>query len=86
MTNLMSIFELIRQKLHGDPPLLPVERRLAKRWVKERLKRMYPELRDDPEALEQAYRSLDMQARTGIGKGGATMFEILLPGRLDDDR
>lgn len=80
----MNIFEFIKAKLQGEPPLHPVERRMARRWVKERLKRLFPELRDNPQALEEAYRALSLEPREGAGKGGATMFEIVLPGRIDE--
>ena len=79
----MNIFDFLREKLRAAPPVTPAERVMAKRWVKERLKRMYPELRHDPRALEEAYRSLSLEPRPGLGKGGATMFEIVLPGRIE---
>lgn len=78
----MTIFELLRSKLQGEPPIHPMDRRIAKRWVKERLKRLYPELRLDPKALEQAYQELGIEPREGTGKGGATVFEITLPGEV----
>lgn len=78
----MTIFELLRSKLQGEPPIHPMDRRIAKRWVKERLKRLYPELRLDPKALEQAYQDLGIEPREGTGKGGATVFEITLPGEV----
>lgn len=76
----MRILEFLRSKLQGEPPLHPMDRRIAKRWVKERLKRLYPELRLDPKALEQAYQDLGLEPHEGSGKGGATVFEITLPG------
>ena len=76
----MTIFEFLRSRLKGEPPLHPMDRRLAKRWVKERLKRLYPELRLDPKALEQAYQDLGVEPLEGRGRGGATVFEINLPG------
>lgn len=76
----MTIFDFLRSKLLGEPPLNPLDRRMAKRWVKERLKRLYPDLRLDPEALEKAYRELGIEPREGAGKGGATVFEVTLPG------
>lgn len=76
----MTILEFLRSKLQGEPPLHPMDRRIAKRWVKERLKRLYPELRLDPKALEQAYQDLGLEPHEGSGKGGATVFEITLPG------
>lgn len=79
----MNIFEYLKSRLQGEPPLNPLERVLAKRWVKDRLKLMYPELRQNPKALEELYQSLSLEPREGLGKGGATMFEIVLPGKLD---
>jgi len=76
----MTIFEFLRSKLQGEPPLHPIDRRMAKRWVKERLKKLYPELRLDPEALERAYQELGLEPQPGSGKGGATVFKITLPG------
>ncbi len=76
----MTIFEFLRSRLQGEPPLQPMDRRIAKRWVKERLKRLYPDLRLDPKALEQAYQNLGVEPHEGSGKGGATVFEITLPG------
>lgn len=76
-----TIFEYLRQHLGGEPPLNPLDRKMAKRWVKERLKRMYPELRLDPVALERAYQELSLEPIEGSGKGGATLFEIHVPER-----
>ena len=79
----MNIFEFLKSRLQGEPPLRPVERMMAKRWVKERLKEMFPELRHNPRALEEAYQALTLEALPGAGKGGATMFEVVLPGRIN---
>jgi hypothetical protein len=79
----MKIVEFFRSRLQGAPAVTPVERTLAKRWVKERLKRMFPELRHDPRALEEAYQNLSLEPVEGAGKGGETLFEVVLPGRLD---
>ncbi|GAB4164374.1 MAG: hypothetical protein Fur0032_00140 [Terrimicrobiaceae bacterium] len=79
----MNIFEFLRAKLSGEPPVHPVDRLMAKRWVKDRLKRMYPELRDDPRALEETYHSLSLEPRPGAGAGGDALFEIVLPGRIE---
>jgi len=81
-----TIIEFFRSKLaalQSPPPLLPIERAMAKRWVKERLKRMYPDLRNDPRALEAAYRALSLEPRAGQGEGGETLFDLTLPGRVD---
>ncbi len=43
-----------------------VERRLAKEPVKRRLAALHPELRGDPEALERAYRELNLEPRETV--------------------
>ncbi|HEY5791646.1 MAG TPA: hypothetical protein VIS74_00010 [Chthoniobacterales bacterium] len=80
-----GIVEFFRRKLGGEPPLHPVDRRMAKHWVKQRLAHIFPELRGNPEALEQAYRELDLEARPGSGRGGETVFEAILPGGRERD-
>jgi hypothetical protein len=75
----MTIFEFLRNKLQGEPPLHPMDRKIAKRWVKERLKKIYPELRLDPKALERAYQELGLEPQEGAGKGGSTVFKVTLP-------
>lgn len=79
----MKILEFLKSRLQGAPPVTPAERILAKRWVKERLKKIFPELRHDPRALEEAYQSLSLEAQPGAGKGGSTLFEIITPRRID---
>lgn len=77
-----GIVEYFKRKLGMEPPIHPIDRQMAKRWVKQRLAHIFPELRGDPEALEKAYRELDMEARPGTGRGGETVFEAVLPGKL----
>ena len=79
-----AIMEYFRSKFAAPPPLTPIERVLAKRWVKDRLKKMYPELIGKPRELEEMYQSLNLEPRHGGGKGGEMLYEIVLPGRLDD--
>ncbi len=78
-----AILEFFRSKFAAEPPLPPMERAMAKRWVKDRLKKMYPELKSNPRALEEAYQALSLEPRPGSGKGGEMMFEVILPGKLD---
>ena len=79
----MKILEYLKSRMNGVAPVTPVERVMAKRWVKERLKRIFPELRHDPKALEEAYQALSLEPLPGAGKGGATLFEVVLPGKID---
>ena len=53
---------------------------MAKQFIKRRLAIVFPELRNDPVALEKAYRALNLQPREGTEEGDAmTYFEITLP-------
>jgi len=79
----MKILEFLKSRRQGVPPVTPVERILAKRWVKEHLKRIFPELRHDPKALEETCQALSLEPLPGAGKGGATMFEVVLPGKIE---
>lgn len=64
MDPLRRLFRLVTTpRAPSEPPLHEVERRLAKEHVKRRLAAIYPELRGDPEALEHAYRELDLEHR-----------------------
>jgi hypothetical protein len=74
-----AIIDFFKRKLHGEPPLHPIERRAAKSYVKRRLMNIFPELLEDPKALEAAYRALDLEAHPGSGTGSETIFEMILP-------
>jgi hypothetical protein len=74
-----GIIDFFKRKLGGEPPLHPIDRRAAKFYVKQRLMHIFPELRADPDALERAYRELDLEPRPGSGRGGETVFEAILP-------
>jgi hypothetical protein len=75
-----GFWDFFRRSLISEPPVHPIDRRIAKRWVKERLKRVFPELRNDPAALERAYGELGLEPIEGAGKGGATVYKISVPG------
>jgi hypothetical protein len=71
---------LFKRALRKAPPVHPVDRQLAKRWIKTRLLALYPELRQSPEALEAAYQALDLQPHYGTRAGDAhTYYEVTLP-------
>ncbi len=78
------LWEFLREKLGGEKPLDPTSRRATKYWVKQQLLRVFPELRNAPEELEELYRELDLEARRGSGKGGSDIFEIKLPQKYLD--
>ena len=58
------------------PVVHPVDRGLAKRWIKQRLLVVFPELRGDPKALEAAYRALSLEPRPGGPGELETVFVI----------
>ena len=78
-----AIFEYLRSRMQGAQPLRPIEQNMAKKYVKDRLKRTYPALRLDPVALERAYQELGLEPHAGCGEGGATLYEITLPENVD---
>lgn len=61
---LLGLFQRI---FAHEPPLHPVEQRLAKEWIKKRLAANFPELRNRPQALEVAYQELWLEFRPGSG-------------------
>ena len=76
-TGLRSLFQ---RALKTAPPVHPVEGGMAKRWIKQRLLVLYPELRNHPDALEAAYQELDLEPRRGSEDGEPyTYFELKLP-------
>ena len=71
------LMQFFRRALGREPSLHPIDRGLAKQWVKKRLAAVYPELRNDPRAMEAAYQSLSLEPRLGTEEGdGATYFEM----------
>ena len=77
-----GVIDFLKKALGAEPKLNPVDRGLAKQWIKKRLIVVFPELRNDPKALEQAYRQLSLEPREGTEEGDAeTVFEMSLPER-----
>jgi hypothetical protein len=76
-----SLFKLIKRAFGHEPPLHPVDHQMAKRWIKQRLVTVYPELKNNPAALERAYRALSLEPRENTVPGEPeTIFEMQLPG------
>jgi len=74
------LMEFFRKALGREPVLHPIDRAMAKQWVKKRLLKVYPELHDDPKGLEEAYRTLSLEPRLGTEEGDdAAYFEMTLP-------
>ncbi len=76
------LFQRIKEAFSRAPQLHPVESQLAKRWTKQRLLVVFPELRNNPRALEHAYQSLNLEPRPGDEEGDAeTVFVLTAPER-----
>lgn len=79
-----GLFQRIRSAFRREPALHPIDRQLAKRWIKQRLMVVFPELRNNPSALEAAYRALNLEPRPGQEEGESeTVFEMTIPGDRD---
>lgn len=76
-----GLFSMVRRAFRSGPAIHPVEHGMARRWIKQRLIAVFPELRNNPKALEQAYRTLNLEPRLGQGPDEAqTVFELRVPG------
>ena len=76
------IFSLIQRAFRSAPAVHPVENGMARRWIKQRLTAVFPELRNNPAALERAYQTLGLERRAGHGEDEAeTVFELRMPGQ-----
>ncbi len=75
-----SLFQLVKRAFRHEPPIHPVDRQLAKRWIKQRLVAVFPELRRNPAALERAYQSLGLEVLPGDAESNQEpVFEVQLP-------
>ncbi len=72
----MKIPNMLKRVLGMGTVVHPVDNGLAKRWIKQRLIAVFPELRNNPKALEAAYRSLSLDAQSDDSGQGETVFEI----------
>lgn len=72
-----GFFQRIREAFRRERKLHPVEGQMARRWIKQRLVAVFPELRNNPQALESAYQSLGMEVRPGQDEGDAEAVFVL---------
>lgn len=75
---MMKLTQIFRNALGLAPQLHPVDRGLARRWTKQRLASVYPELRGDPGGLEAAYRALSLKPRISETNPSELIFEVAL--------
>ncbi len=75
-----GLFQRIKAAFRREPELHPVDRQMARRWIKQRLVAVFPELRNNPRELELAYRNLGMEPQPGQEEGDAeTVFVLNAP-------
>ena len=79
-----GFLDFVRNSLRSEAPIHKHDQRIAKSWMKERLKRLFPQFRNDPDALERAYHELGLEAHEGAGKGAGTVYEITLPAGTEE--
>ena len=72
----MSLLKAFKRAMGMAPVVHPVESSMANRWVKQRLLAVYPELRSDPKALEEAYQMLSLEAQPGSPGEPDVVFEV----------
>jgi hypothetical protein len=76
-----GLLQFIKRAFSSEPELHPVDRGMARQWIKQRLVAVFPELRNNPKALERAYRTLNLEPKSGTESGaGETVFEMSIPG------
>jgi hypothetical protein len=76
-----GLLQFIKRAFSSEPELHPVERGMARQWIKQRLIAVFPELRNNPRALERAYQTLGLEPRAGTEAGdNETVFEMSIPG------
>jgi hypothetical protein len=72
-----GLFQVLKRAFTREPKLHPVDHAMAKRWIKQRLLVVFPDLRNNPRALERAYQSLGLTPRAGTEEGELeTVFEV----------
>ena len=75
-----GLLQFIKRAFSSEPDLHPVERGMARHWIKQRLISVFPELRNNPGALERAYQTLSLEPRPGTEAGdNETVFEMVIP-------
>jgi hypothetical protein len=74
--NTMEEHHLKGRTFTSTPGLHPIDRGLARRWTKQRLAAVFPDLRGDEVGLESAYRALNLEPTFGGDGGSELVFEM----------
>ena len=83
--NLRHLFKRVLLPSQPERPLHAIDRRIAKEWIKKRLATLFPELRGDPLALENAYRELGLESTGTVRRpdGEISTFAVNMSADLD---
>ena len=72
----MKVYQVLKRVFGLGPVVHPIDQGLAKHWIKQRLRAVFPELRGNARALEAAYQALDLQPQPGGDGDAETVFEL----------
>jgi len=76
-----TFIQFLKRTFRAEPKLHPVESGMARRWIKQRLLVVFPELRNNPAALESAYQTLNLEPRLAAEEGeSGAVFHLTIPG------
>ena len=77
----LNVKNFFKRVLAPERELHAVDRRMAKEFIKKRLAAVFPELRGNPAALEQAYRELGLESTGTVRRadGEVRSYEMNLP-------
>lgn len=81
----MNLLATFKRALGMAPVVHPVQSSMAKRWVKQRLLAVYPELRGDSKALDASYRALSLDPQPGAPGEPDIVFELNVHREPDRD-
>ncbi len=84
--NLRHLFTRVLTPQRLERPLHTVDRRMAKEWIKKRLAVLFPELRGNPVALENAYRELGLESTGTVRRpdGEVSTFAVNVTPEVTD--
>ena len=85
-SDIRQFFKKILLPSKPDRPLHALDQRMAKEWIKKRLAALFPELRGNPQALEDAYQELSLESTGTVRRadGEVKTFEMNLPDSVED--
>jgi hypothetical protein len=76
-----SLLERITQTFFAEPKLHPLEAKMAKHWIRQRLINLFPHLGNDPQKLNEAYEALSLTPTSQHlqSNAGGPVYEMTTP-------